>query len=180
MKKITGQLNERLTLILALVALALLASCERGGTDLPFKSVAQATKFGTGYDYSDTNPDLLVITSPEEVDTPGVDVQFSPDLAEQLRTVDYRTQFVVIVFRGELGGTSPSYAIDVLEVTRSGNQVVVQTHFGELGPEQGALMALSSPYHVISISKEGQWGRKIHFVLKEDGKTVKERTYFVP
>jgi hypothetical protein len=165
---------------LVLVALAVLASCGHGETDLPFESVAQAERFWTSHPYSDTNPDLLVITSPEEVDAPGTDIEFDADLAEQLRAVDYRTRFVVIVLRGELGGTSPSFAIDVLEVTRSGDRVVVQTHFGELGPEQGSLMAFSSPYHAISIAKEGQWAQKIRFELKEDGRTVKERTHFVP
>lgn len=165
---------------LLLVALIVLVSCQTGETDLPFESIAQAPSFGTGHDYSDTDPELLILTSPEEVDAPGADVQFDSDLAEQLRAVDYQTRFVVMVLRGQLGGQSPSYAIDVLEVTRRGDRVVVQTHFGELGPEQGALMSFSSPYHAISVSKEGKWARKIQFVLKEDGKTVKKRTRFVP
>lgn len=79
-----------------------------------------------------------------------------------------------------LGGTSRSFAVDVLRVTRSGDRVVIETHFGELGPEQGSMMGFSSPYRIISIAKKGLWGREIQFVLKEDGRTLAERSHIIP
>jgi hypothetical protein len=157
-----------------------LAACQSQEIELPFQTIAQGEGFPTGRSYPGEKPDLLIITAPEEVDTPGLEVQFPPDLAEQLRAVNYNDRFVIIVLRGQLGGTSPSYAIDVLEVVRSGNRVVVRTHFGELGPEEGVLMAFSSPYHILTVAKAGTWNQKIRFILEEDGKMVKERTHFVP
>ena len=94
--------------------------------------------------------------------------------------LDYQHKFAIVVLRGLLGVTSVRYTIDILQVTRYGKQVVLKTHFGEPGPDEGALMALSSPYHAIAVSKEGAWGTDIRFVLEVDGRKVKEGVYFIP
>jgi hypothetical protein len=166
----------------ALVVFGLIAliSCRGKETDLPFETIAQGEGFWTGQDYSEVDPDLLVLASSGDVDAPGRDIQFGSELAEQLRAVDYNDRFVIVVLRGQLGGMSPSYAIDVLQVTRSGDRVIVRTHFGELGPEQGVLMSFSSPYYILTVPKADMSGQKVRFILEEDGQTVRERTHFIP
>jgi hypothetical protein len=123
---------------------------------------------------------LLVITTPEAVDSPGMDVQFSAELADQLRAVDYEHNIAIVVFRGLLQALSPRYTVDILQVVRSGNQVVVQTHLGVPGPEQGSLSSFSSPYHVIAVPRQGMQEQEIRFILEVDGQMANEHTYFIP
>lgn len=168
--------------ILAAFALVDLAACRPDGIELSFETIAEGHSAGypDGRGYSGEEPDLLFITAPEEVDTPDAEVQFGSDLGEQLRAVDYSNKFVIVVFRGLMTVLSPSYTVDILQVVRTGNRVVVRTHFGAPGPQQGAFPALSSPYHIIAVPMQGMQGQEIRFVLEVDGQVVKERTHFIP
>ena len=121
-----------------------------------------------------------MITRPEQVDAPELDVQFPSDLAEQLRAVDYQNRLVVVAFRGVLTGTSPKLDVEVLRIVRDRDRVVVQAHFGALEPGNLVLPGFSSPHHAVSVSKEGEWSRDIRFILEVDEKEVAERTYFIP
>jgi len=145
--------------------------------DLPFETV---TSDLGGLGYMQEDPNLLIITGPEEVDTPGLDVQFPADLAEQLRAVDYQRNFVVVVFRGLLGARSASWTAEVRQVTRYGAKVILIAHFEEPGPGVRRTYVPSSPYQVVTISKEGEWARLIRFVLEANGEEVKECNHFVP
>jgi hypothetical protein len=167
---------------LVVFGLAALTTCRPEGTELAFQTIAERHGVGAsdGRSYLGEDPDLLIITVPEEIDTPGMDIQFGSELAEQLRAVDYTNSFVIIVLRGLLGARSPKYTVDILQVTRSGDRVVLQTHFGAPGPEEGGYPAFSSPYHAIAVSKEGAWKQDIRFVLEVDGQVMKERTHFIP
>lgn len=125
-------------------------------------------------------PAILIIAAPDQVNTPGLGVQFPSDLADQLRAIDYGQQFVIAVFRELLDGQSPEYTAEIRQVLRQGDKVVVQAHFGKPGPESGRFPAFSRPYRIIAVSKEGQWDQEIRFVLKVDDWVVSERTHFVP
>ena len=172
--------NLRVVLAALLLAAsgAILPACRPRLIELPFETIAQSEGFSTGR--SPADPNFLVITEPEQVDSPGLDVQFPADLAGQLRAVDYQKNFVVAVFRGTLTGTSPELDVEVLRVVRNGDDVVVQARFGELEPGKLILPGFSSPYHVVAVTREGQWSRDIRFVVEVDGEEVVERTYFIP
>lgn len=176
MKKLN--LSIVLAALLLVAAGVILAACRPQQTELPFETIAQSEGFTTGR--SPADPNLVVISSPEQVDSPGLDIQFPSDLAEQLRAVDYKTHFVIAVFRGTLTITSPRLTVDILRIVRQGNRVVLQTHFGDSVIGTRILPAFSSPYHIITVSKEGEWSRDIRFVLEVDEKEVAERTYFIP
>jgi hypothetical protein len=166
---------------LVVLGLAALAACQPKETKIPFQTIAEGEVVGDyGYGYSKEEPDLLIITAPEAVDSPGIDVQFSADLADQLRAVDYDHNIIIVVFRGLMGALGSTYNVDILQVVRSGKQVVVQTHFGVPGPEEGSLPSFSSPYHIISVPRQGMEEEKIRFILEVDGQVAKERTYSIP
>ena len=176
MKK--ANLRVVLAALLLAASWAILPACRPRLIELPFETIAQSEGFSTGR--SPADPNFLVITEPEEVGSPGLDVQFPADLAGQLRAVDYQKNFVVAVFRGTLTGTSPELDVEVLRVVRNGDDVVVQARFGELEPGKLILPGFSSPYHVVAVTREGQWSRDIRFVVEVDGEEVVERTYFIP
>lgn len=94
--------------------------------------------------------------------------------------MDYTRNIVIVVLQGPMSALYQDYAPDILGVARRGDSVVIRSHFGVPGPEEGGLQSFSSPYHAIAVSREGTWKRDVHFVLLVDGRTVKERTYFIP
>jgi hypothetical protein len=165
--------------LLGLLMLVLIVSRPQE-LELPFETIAQGVGFPTGRSYSGEEPNLLIITKPEEVDAPGLEVQFPSELAEQLRAIDYKRSFLIVVFRGLLSAQSPKYTIDILQVSRSGEEARLKVHFGEPRPDEIRLPAFSSPYHIIAVSKEGEWARDVRFVLEVDGQAVKEQTHFIP
>ncbi|MGD2206694.1 MAG: protease complex subunit PrcB family protein [Anaerolineae bacterium] len=170
--------------LVALVAFGLLGlvACRPGEAELPFQTIAEGDSVGApdGRGYSGEEPDLLVITALEQVDSPGMDIQFGADLADQLRAVDYEHNIVIVVFRGSIEALSSSYTVDILRVVRSRNQVVVRAHFGAPGPEEGSLSSFSSPYHIIAVLRQRMQEQKIRFILEVDGQVAKECTYFIP
>jgi len=178
MKK--ANLRVVLAALLLAASWAILPACRPRQTELPFNSIAQGDGFGTVPSYSREEPNLLVITEPEKVDSPGLDIRFPSDLAEQLRAVDYQKNFVVAVFRGTLTGRSPDLDVEVLRIVRDGDEVFVQARFGELEPGKLILPGFSSPYHVVAVTKQGEWSRDISFVLEVGGEEMAERAYFIP
>lgn len=174
--------NLSVVLAAALLAVlgAILPACRPRQTELPFETIAQGDGFGAAPSYGREESNLLVITEPEEVDSPGLDIQFPSDLAEQLHGVDYQSNFVIAVFRGRLGILSPKLGVEVLRVVRDGETVIVKARFGDSVIGERISPAFSSPYHIVAASKEGEWSRDIRFVLEVDGEEMVERTYFVP
>jgi hypothetical protein len=162
--------------------------------ELPFRTLARDTDVSMvekpTLDQLLDNGDFLVLTQP--VDTlppepghPEVQLLFrssegGAQVLSQLHSVDYSREFVVIVFWRSGGINSEYNTTDVREVARAGSQVVLQAHFGSTPPGIPSLPAISYPNQVVAVSKEGQWGQDIRFVLEVDGKVVKERAYFVP
>ncbi|HLF27777.1 MAG TPA: protease complex subunit PrcB family protein [Anaerolineae bacterium] len=167
-------------LLLLLLSAGVLAGCTPQPVELPFESISQGRRLPGGQSYEGKEPDLLIISTAEEIDDPELGVQFDPGLAEQLRTLDYQRRFVTIVFRGLPSDTGPQFTVDILGVTRTGDQVVVKTHFGRPGPNEMSRPLVSYPYHIIAVAKEGEWAREMRFALEVDGQVAKERTHFVP
>ncbi|HLF27780.1 MAG TPA: hypothetical protein VJG32_15710 [Anaerolineae bacterium] len=167
-------------LLLLLLSAGVLAGCTPQPVELPFESINQERYLLGGQSYEGKEPDLLIISTAEEVADPGLGVRFGPQLAEQLRALDYQRRFALVVLRGRIGVSGPQFTIDILGVTRAGDQVVVKTHFGQPAPNETVFMLVSYPHHIISVAKEGEWARDMRFALEVDGQVVKERTHFVP
>jgi hypothetical protein len=182
MKQMPDRWRDLLALVIVgALGLASLAACQPQETELPFQTIAEGEVVGDyGYGYSKEEPDLLIITAPAAVDSPGIDIQFSADLADQLREVDYDHNIIIVVFRGLIGALGSSYNVNILQVVRSGDRVVIRTHFGVPGPEEGSLPSFSSPYHIIAVPRQGMQEQKIRFILEVDGQVAKERTYSIP
>lgn len=177
-------LNNKLMRI-ALFAGLMLAGCSQS-QKLPFNTIAkESTKLDliTGENWEDQS-DFFIITESGQVDAPKLDIpkmqiKFSPVLAEQLHTIDYQRHFVVVVFRW-LGALSSKYTVEILQITRDGEKVVLKVHFGKPGPNETTGPAFSSPHHIVAVPKEGKWAQDIRFVLEVDGKEVKEHICFIP
>lgn len=155
-----------------------LAACKPQIEELSFETIAQGDGFYTGRGYGEEKPALLVIASPEEADKPGLDVQFPSELADQLRTLDYTGNFVALVLQGQKRSTG--YAVTVKQIVRQGNQVAIDAEFVEPLPGTRRNPAFTSPYHLVAIVKDGQWGQEVKFVLVVNGATVAETTHFIP
>lgn len=155
-----------------------LVACKPQIEELSFETIAQGDGFYAGRGYGGEEPALLVIASPEEADKPGLDVQFPSELADQLRTLDYTRNFVVLVLQGQKRSTG--YAVTVKRIVRQRNQVTIDAEFVEPSLGVRRKPAFTSPYHLVVVPKEGQWGQEVKFVLVVNGETVAETTYFIP
>ncbi len=152
-----------------------LAACKPQIEELSFETLAQ----GDFINYREENPALFVIMSHDEIETLLSNVLTEdPALADQLRQLDYNRFFAILVLQGRKGSTG--YAVTVKQIVRQGNQVTIGAEFVEPLPGTRRSPAFTSPYHLVAVSKEGQWGQEIQFVLVVNGATVAETTHFIP
>lgn len=164
-----------------LVMMNIMTTCKSQEGELPFETIAKSN----GPDnlglttYREEDPALLIIANDDEVDAlvPTVLAE-DPVLADQLRQLDYDRFFAILVLQGlkHQGG----YSITVQRVVRQDDQINVHADF--ISPEPGTFryQAFTSPYHLVQVSKEGQWGQEVTFVLVANGESVAETTHFVP
>ena len=164
----------------ALCLVFALAGCTTG-RDLAFEIIdSRDTAPG---DICGDEPGLFVITRPEEIPSSDLEMHGHGDLSGHLRALDYGRQFAVAVCRGVMPARDPSLIPDVRQITRYGDEVVVRAHFRNAKSvlsKEGGEPALALPYQLAVVTKEGEWGQDVHFVLQVDGKEVQERTVFVP
>lgn len=169
--------NPKITFLFGLL-LFVATACQPGEQQLPFETIAQSDGFYTGQGYGGEEPSLLIIANPDEVDKPGLDVIFPAELAGQLRQLDYERVFTVLVLQGlkHTGG----YSVTVQQISRQDDRVNVYADFGNPAPATFRHQAFTSPYHLVTVSKEGGWGQPITFVLIANGEPVAEVTHFIP
>lgn len=164
-------------MLLGLLVLWLILS-QLQGENLPFETILQGDGFYTGQGYGREEPNLLIISIPKEVDVPGLDIQFPPELAAQLRDLDYDHFFAVLILQGQQGSTG--HSVTVQQVRRKGNQVIIKAKFVEPAPRALVGWLITSPFHLIAIPKQGTWGQPIRFVLMTDTNVVTETTHLIP
>jgi hypothetical protein len=164
---------------LTLLTLLILIGCKGPEPqDLPFETIARGDGFYTGQGYGREEPNILVIAGPDEVDKPGLDVQFPSEVVHQLRQLDYNRFFAVLVLHGYVGSTGVS--VTVQQITRQDKEVTIQANFVRPGPGTRSMPAFTSPYHLVAVSKRGEWGQQIHFVLLTDDEEVAETFHLIP
>ena len=165
---------------LLVLLLLLLAACrvpgQREGEVLPFETIEQQGSSGTGGLYESEQPTFHVLTSAEQVDQLARLVTAEAQM--HLSALDYDEVVVVVVFQG--WKPTNGYGVEVEQVVRRGNRVVVEAQFTERNPEMAAADEETSPYHVVAVSKAGEWGEDVRFLLHAEGQVVQEQTYFIP
>ncbi|MFN7036156.1 MAG: protease complex subunit PrcB family protein [Bellilinea sp.] len=150
-------------------------ACKSQTEELQFETLAQRDFIN----YREENPALFVITNDDEIETLTSNVLAEdPALADQLRQLDYDRFFAILVLQGQKRSTG--YAVSIKRIVRQGNQVTIDAEFVEPLPGTRRNPAFTSPYHLVAVSKEGQWGQEIKFVLVVNGETVAETTHFIP
>lgn len=164
-----------------LVMVFVITTCSSQEGELPLETIAKSEGFGDFglTSYRQEEPALLIIASYDEVDTlvPTVLAE-DPDLADQLRQLDYDGFFAILVLQGlkPQGG----YSVTVQRVVQQDGQVNVYAEFTSPEPGTRRTQAFTSPYHLIAVSKRGEWGRHIRFVLVVDSEEVAETSHFIP
>lgn len=164
-----------------LVLVFTIAACKSQEGGLPFKTIAKSEGFGDFglTTYREEEPALLIIANDDEVDTlvPNVLAE-DPALVDQLRQLDYDRFFAILVLQGlkSTGG----FSVTVQRISRQDNQITVWVQFVEPTPGTRRIAAFTSPYHLVAVSKQGEWGQQIRFVLIADSEEVAETSHFIP
>lgn len=175
--------KKHVTMAVILLLAAALFGCKRYTSsylNLRFTVLDQGLGFSSGQDYAHKDPALIILYDPQQAEAPGSDVHFPAQLAETLRGVDYKQDFVVAVFRGLVTVSSPKYTVDVQKVTREGNKVVIKAQFGTPKAGDFTQPIFASPYQIIRVTKKGTWAQEIRFVLEVDDKEVTGETLYIP
>lgn len=165
-------------LALIFIIAASLFLLNRGGKEeieLPFETIEKAEIPGTGYEYPGKEPALKIITKKEEVTSLGDNV--SKQSQSILNSVNFAEYFVVTVFQGIKGTTL--YGVEIQRIIKKGNAITIYAHFTERDPSVGAGAIMTSPYHIVKISKQGLIGQ-VEFVLVTDGEEIIHQTYNIP
>lgn len=152
-----------------------IVACNSQIGELSFETIAQSDIIN----YREENPALFVITNEDEIETlvPNVLAE-DPVLVDRLRRLDYDRFFAILVLQGlkSTGG----FGVTVQRISRENNEVTVQVQFIEPGPGTRITGAFTSPYHLVVVSKQGEWGQQIRFVLVADSEVIAETSHFIP
>lgn len=155
---------------------------------LPFTSISRSVSLGL-FSKADLfgQSDFFAITSVEEIKKPksqvaDVELRFSDAVTAELRAVDYRRDFAVLVFRKAAPTTQPDPRPEITGITRRADAVALYARFDPSPPIGGAAAVDAFPYHLVTVSRTeaGEWGRDIRFVFVLNGKEVSEHTHFIP
>ncbi len=157
--------------------LALWISGCNGSTNLAFTDV---THVENNFDLTTRSttyaPSLAVAARPEELD------QFSelvdPSAMAELEKLDFATEFLILARLGNK--PSLHFAITIDRVSRSGNIITVHAIVTEPQPNIAAESSETSPYHLVRVTKTGEWNDDFDFALVVDGATVATLTHFLP
>lgn len=162
-------------LLRGVMLLFAVVACKSQLEELPFETLAQRDVIN----YREENPALFVITNDDEIETLVSNVLAEdPALVDQLRQLDYDRFFAILVLQGQKGSTG--YAVTIKQIIRQGGRTMIKAEFVEPSPGAFIKPAFTSPYHLVAVSKERQWGQEVTFVLVVNGKTVAETTHFIP
>jgi len=139
--------------------------------EVAFETIEKDDGFGGGWMYEGKEPRLVVIANEEETELLGSDV---PRLVEMLEGIDYARHFAIAVFQGHKG--NGGFGAEIRWICQQDDVITIYTHFARPEPGQEQIAALTSPYHLVSVSRAGLEAREIEFVVVADGaEVVRER-----
>jgi hypothetical protein len=162
--------------LLLLVLLLGSSACRPREINLSFETIEQRDWAGTGQAYEAREPGLMVITQAE--DMAALDDWITEDAKSQLEALDYDTHFALIVLQG--WKPTNGYAVEVKRIACRENAVNVYAEFREPQPDEAKADVVTSPYHLIQIQKDGEWGQDTTFNVVVDDTVVASLSRYVP
>ncbi len=153
---------------------------------LPFSPVARRQDVGLPPKVSDSRLyHFSVITNTDDyrrlrTDVGEVELPLDGSTVAQIRVVNYRTHFAVVVFRVE--GFYPEPRLKIERVAMQGLDLVVYAEFDGTIPTVPVPAANALHYHIVAVEKapDVEWGREILVRLNVNGKEVQEQRFFIP
>jgi hypothetical protein len=121
-------------------------------------------------------PEMIVIGTPEETNTPIPFVNYSAGMLEALKKVDFDKSFVLIHLVGQI----PDNGI-INNVVRKGDTVHIVLKSYSVGPGNYELPGYTLPYQLTAITKSDTRSKEIEFILKvEGGDILAKKGHFIP
>ena len=167
------------TLILMLFGI-LIVSCQIGGQNSPnnqeylaFETIELEHQRNF---YRAESPTIVVITNPEEAK--NISGWVSPQTQAKVEKINFNQDFAVAVFQGSK--PTSGYAIEVVGVSKSKNQINVQASVKL--PERNTVQtqAFTSPYHFVKLEKTGMSGKRFVFSLMEGTEILAATQFRIP
>ena len=141
------------------------------GVEVAFETIGRGDRLGAPKQYAGKEPRLVVIGNEQETELLGTDV---PRLVEMLEGIDYARHFAIAVFQGHK--STGGFGAEIRWICRQDDVITIYTHFTDREPGKEWIAALTSPYHLASVSRAGLEAREIEFVVVADGaEAVRER-----
>jgi hypothetical protein len=168
-------LKALLPLIVVAVLLLGLTACKPQEIELSFETIEQVDDpSATIRQWEGKEPKLFVIASTQDVEEAKPFV--TAEALAALQQMDYTTRFAVLAFRGLQ--TSSHEGFKVEQISRQGSEVHLYAQPGANGPDP----VMTSPYHLVEVKKEGQWGGNFTFNLYfgQSGAVAASTTHHVP
>ena len=169
----------RCRLVMAVVlALAALfpAACRPGEEGLHFETIEREVASFSGMYWEAREPGLMILTSWNELGSR--EKLFTVKGQAYLESLDWQSFFVVAAFLGYQGSSTPTIEID--RIVRRGSQVLVLAQVLRVPDTVPVTGEATSPYHLVEVEKEGEWGQDIVFSLYLDGKPVASESHLIP
>jgi hypothetical protein len=170
--------------LLVLLIPILLVNCGRLGGDIPlaFTTVSQSGSLDP--DGRDA-PALYIIANAQEIDSVaqsamGLQSPLPGNLQmiiDQLHRQDYQRVLVVIALQGARTGGS---GMKVQQVVKDGDKISIYADLHKPGPLEARPAIVADPYHIIAVTKEGDWGKVMDFQLVSNDEVVASATHFIP
>ncbi len=154
---------------LLFLLVVLLGACTPQEEELPFETIEQADYSPK---YEDKEPGLVIVASADETDQ--LDSWVSSEAMKQLCEIDYESYFAVIVFLG--WQPTGHEGIRIERIVRINNNVSI---FAQIGSRLGD-DAVTSPYHLVKVTRIGHWDTTVTFNLIASGATVATKSQSVP
>ncbi len=155
--------------------LCVISACHSREQELAFESIAQ----GNFTNIQEKKTSMFVIASNDEIETlfPNASVE-EMATSDQLQQLDYDQYFAILVLEGSRG--EAVCTVTVQHISRRDDRIIVEVAFTETAIGRRTTQLCIFPYHLIAVSKQGEWGEKINFILINKSTTIAETSIFIP
>lgn len=143
---------------------------------LSFSTIEQQDHPHTSQPYSGDDIQIVVISNTEEISELGGWV--SDAVKHQLEKLDYAKVFVLAGFQG--GKPTDGYGIEFISLERLENVVKIELELISPDPDTMRLDTETFPYHIIQITKDGNWGETITFNVFHNEEIVALFSHHIP
>lgn len=162
--------QQRCTIIVLLfLIIAGLNACKPQEMELPFETI-ELYQYSPKYELKE--PGLMIVTSAEGASQ--LDGWITADALKQLEEIDYETHFAVIAFMG--WQPTGHEGIRIERMARTGSAVSISVQIGRRTDDD----VVTSPYHLIKVTKTGHWDAVITFNLITNGTTLVSKSQRIP